>query len=71
MRKFYKTKSGGIYHSDSVKYMESLNDGDVNLIMTSPPFGLVRKKDYGNADAHDYLDWFRPFAEHFSKIYKR
>ncbi len=70
MRKFYKTKLGGIYHSDSVKYMETLNDGEVNLIMTSPPFGLVRKKDYGNADAHDYLDWFRPFAEQFSRILK-
>lgn len=36
--------------------------------MTSPPFGLVRKKDYGNADADEYLDWFRPFAEQFSRI---
>jgi site-specific DNA-methyltransferase (cytosine-N4-specific) len=30
--------------------------------MTSPPFGLVRKKAYGNADADAYLEWFRPFA---------
>ncbi len=36
--------------------------------MTSPPFGLVRKKDYGNADAHEYLDWFRPFAEVFKRV---
>ena len=38
--------------------------------MTSPPFGLVRKKDYGNADADDYLAWFRPFADHFTRIIK-
>ncbi len=43
-------------------------DGSVNLVVTSPPFGLVRKKDYGNADAHLYLDWFRPFAEQFHRI---
>ena len=30
--------------------------------MTSPPFGLVRKKTYGNVDAHEYVEWFRPFG---------
>ncbi|MCX6359792.1 MAG: site-specific DNA-methyltransferase [Armatimonadetes bacterium] len=49
---------------------EACASGSVDLIMTSPPFGLVRKKDYGNADAWDYLDWFRPFAEHFRRILK-
>lgn len=70
MRKFYKTKLGSIYHADSLQYMPTLEDGEVNLIMTSPPFGLVRKKDYGNADAHEYLDWFRPFAEQFKRVLK-
>jgi len=68
MKKFFKTKSGSIYHADSLAYMPTLRGGEVNLIMTSPPFGLVRKKDYGNADAHEYLDWFRPFAEQFHRI---
>ena len=36
--------------------------------MTSPPFGLVRKKEYGNADASEYLNWFRPFAEQFARV---
>ena len=30
--------------------------GSVNLIMTSPPFGLVRQKEYGNVDADEYLN---------------
>ena len=68
MKHFYKTNFGSIYHSDSLEYMPTLKDGEVNLIMTSPPFGLVRKKDYGNAGAHDYLDWFRPFAEQFRRV---
>ncbi len=57
-----------MYHGDSLAYMAKLAPESVNLIMTSPPFGLVRKKDYGNADADKYLDWFRSFAEHFKRI---
>jgi site-specific DNA-methyltransferase (cytosine-N4-specific) len=38
--------------------------------MTSPPFGLVRKKDYGNVDAPDYIDWFRKFGHLFKRILK-
>lgn len=48
--------------------MPILKNGEINLVITSPPFGLVRKKDYGNADAHEYLDWFRPFAEQFNRV---
>lgn len=70
MSEVFKTEYGKIYNQDSVELMSSLEDESVNLIMTSPPFGLVRKKDYGNADAHDYLDWFRPFAEQFNRILK-
>lgn len=39
-------------------------------IPTWPPFGLVRKKAYGNADANEYLDWFRPFAQQFHRVLK-
>ena len=61
MKKFFKAEFGSIYHADSLKYMPKLKNGAVNLIMTSPPFGLVRKKDYGNVDAHEYLDCFQTF----------
>ena len=36
--------------------------------MMSPPFGLVRKKEYGNVDADHYVEWFRPFAEAFYNV---
>lgn len=68
MKRFFKTKFGSACHADSLEYMPSLEDGKVNLIMTSPPFGLVRKKNYGNVNAHEYLDWFRPFAEQFYRV---
>ena len=51
--------------------MATLEERSINLIMTSPPFGLVRKKDYGNADATQYLKWFKPFASQFMRILKQ
>ena len=63
--------SGTIYHGDSRALMNSvIPPSSVDLIMTSPPFGLVRKKPYGNEDADDYLEWFRPFAEGFHRVLK-
>lgn len=40
-----------------------LPDNSVNLIMTSPPFALLRKKDYGNKDEVEYVGWLAQFAE--------
>ena len=66
---FEETSYGKIYHGDSLGLLHrTLPPSSVDLIMTSPPFGLVRKKDYGNEDADAYLEWFRPFAEGFSRV---
>ena len=66
-----RTLQGAAYWADSLNLMrEMIKDQTVDMIMTSPPFGLVRKKEYGNADADEYLAWFRPFAEHFARILK-
>lgn len=61
---FHTTSSGRgeIWLGDSSTLMQEIAPASVDLIMTSPPFGLVRKKAYGNADADTYLEWFRPFA---------
>jgi DNA modification methylase len=68
---FYQTKYGTIYLGDALKVLETqVETASVDLIMTSPPFGLVRKKDYGNVDSHKYLDWFRPFGKAFSRVLK-
>lgn len=37
--------------------------GQVNLIVTSPPFPLVRKKRYGNENGETYLRWLESLAE--------
>lgn len=71
LRLAYATQNGRIYCGDSLQLLNNHNivrPGSVDLIMTSPPFGLVRKKEYGNVDADQYVKWFRPFAEAFYNV---
>jgi site-specific DNA-methyltransferase (cytosine-N4-specific) len=65
---YFKTKSGRMMLGNSLDVLGKMKDGSVDLIMTSPPFGLVRKKEYGNVDADEYIDWFRPFAKEFHRV---
>jgi site-specific DNA-methyltransferase (cytosine-N4-specific) len=68
---YHKTQLGKIYLGDSLKVLDTLlKPKSVDLIITSPPFGLVRKKDYGNVDARDYVEWFKPFGHLFHKLLK-
>ena len=68
---FHSTSLGTMFNGDSLDFLyDPKRKKSVNLIMTSPPFGLVRKKSYGNEDAHAYCEWFRPFAEGFKKVLK-
>jgi site-specific DNA-methyltransferase (cytosine-N4-specific) len=70
-RRFHRTASGEMFLGDSRGLMlQTLEPDSVDLIMTSPPFGLVRKKTYGNEDADDYLKWFRPFASGIHRVLK-
>lgn len=68
---FFTTGLGTAFHGDALQYLfHHADEQSVDLIMTSPPFGLVRKKSYGNEDADAYCDWFRPFAEGFKRVLK-
>lgn len=65
------TVLGKTFCGDSAQLMKQVvGDSSVDLIMTSPPFGLVRKKDYGNEDADRYVEWFEQFAEQFVRVLK-
>ena len=66
----YTTPRGKIIRGDSLDYLAKAKAKSVDLIMTSPPFGLVHKKSYGNEDADAYCEWFRPFAEGFHRVLK-
>jgi DNA modification methylase len=69
-RSVITTPLGQALHGDALSYLASARPQSIDLIMTSPPFGLVRKKSYGNEDAHRYCEWFRPFAEGFKRVLK-
>jgi DNA modification methylase len=71
VKSFHKTKLGEVCLGDSLALLrDNIGKHSVDLIMTSPPFGLVRKKDYGNVDADKYVEWFRPFAAAFRDALK-
>jgi hypothetical protein len=62
----YETDLGAMYQGRLEDFLTSpLNvgyAGDVQLIFTSPPFPLNRKKRYGNRKGDEYLDWLWEFA---------
>jgi site-specific DNA-methyltransferase (cytosine-N4-specific) len=71
LSEYLTTRLGRIFHGDSLDLLRRrVDDASVDLIMTSPPFGLVRKKDYGNVDAHDYVEWFKQFGREFHRVLK-
>src|SRR5450759_4111812 len=59
-RQAYETDLGAMYESDVEtflgSYLASAVRGDIQMIFTSPPFPLNRKKKYGNRVGDEYLD---------------
>jgi len=70
LKPLYRTKHGKLYNEDSLRVMETLPAGSVDLVVTSPPYALHFKKEYGNADQQEYVKWFLPFAEQIKRILK-
>jgi DNA modification methylase len=62
----YETGKGKMFHGrieDALDCPEIEKvKGKVNLILTSPPFPLVRKKRYGNETGEVYLSWLESLA---------
>lgn len=58
----YSTSLGAAYVGESLELLSQLPSNSVNLVMTSPPYALEFKKEYGNASKADYVAWFLPFA---------
>jgi DNA modification methylase len=58
----YRTVEGAAYCGDSRELLAKLPDASVNLVMTSPPFALLRQKAYGNKAQHEYVEWLKQFG---------
>lgn len=66
----YQTDLGAAYCADSLELLPKLAAGSVDLVVTSPPYALHFKKEYGNADQRDYVKWFLPFAAEIKRVLK-
>jgi site-specific DNA-methyltransferase (cytosine-N4-specific) len=67
----YKTMHGEAWTGDAAEALRELcADDSIDLIVTSPPFALLNKKDYGNESQDDYVRWFQPFADEFWRVLK-
>lgn len=65
---FYTFPYGSAYLGDSLELLKLIPDEQVNLIVTSPPFALTSKKEYGNEASEHYVEWFMGFAREFKRI---
>jgi site-specific DNA-methyltransferase (cytosine-N4-specific) len=66
----YETPQGQLFNADALDVLPALITQGVRgkLIVTSPPFPLVRKKEYGNEDSDSYVAWFEKFIPYFKRI---
>jgi site-specific DNA-methyltransferase (cytosine-N4-specific) len=67
-REYFRTGEGAAYVGDARALLKGLPDRSVNLIMTSPPYALHFKKEYGNADQGAYVEWFLGFADDMRRV---
>jgi hypothetical protein len=62
----YKTRLGVFLRGTAENVLPELKTcafgHSINLVFTSPPFPLNRKKRYGNLNGQDYIDWLAAFA---------
>lgn len=45
-----------------------IDDSSINLILTSPPYPLLKPKRYGNRQGENYLDWLCDLASEWKRM---
>lgn len=70
----YETSRGQMYQATIEQFLNSQVGrrlrGRVQLLITSPPFPLNRKKRYGNLSGNQYLRWFSALAPPLTELLK-
>jgi site-specific DNA-methyltransferase (cytosine-N4-specific) len=66
----YRTGLGKAVVARSEDYLPSLPDASIDLVLTSPPFALLREKTYGNLKQADYVDWLVSFGPLIRRVLK-
>src|ERR1700687_4137151 len=65
---YFTSEFGAAFVGNSLDLLRSLPAGEVNLVVTSPPYALHFKKAYGNKNKEDYIKWFLPFASEIRRV---
>jgi site-specific DNA-methyltransferase (cytosine-N4-specific) len=66
----YLTALGAQVCSDSRKTLGGLPENSVDLVVTSPPFALLREKEYGNESQNAYVEWIHTFGVAVQRVLK-
>lgn len=68
----YRTTWGTMYRAKIEDFLDSPRgkelEGKIQLIFTSPPFPLNRKKAYGNEQGDAFIKWLASLAPKFKKL---
>jgi site-specific DNA-methyltransferase (cytosine-N4-specific) len=67
----YQTELGQAFCADSLEFLQTLPAASIDLVVTSPPYALHFKKEYGNVNQSEYVEWFIPFAEQIKRVLKQ
>ena len=70
MTRKYETSLGAAFCADAIDVLATLEDDSVDLVVTSPPYALHFKKEYGNVSQDDYVEWISPYCEQIKRILK-
>ena len=69
-RRVYETELGEAWAGESGRLLKQLPANSVDLVLTSPPYALLKAKSYGNHEDIRYVKWFRPFAREIFRVLK-
>lgn len=72
----FETENGCTLHGESLSVLKDpkfINKykNKIQLILTSPPFPLIKKKKYGNLNGNEYVDWIKSYAKPFFNLLKK
>lgn len=59
----FTTPYGYAIWGEALTLAKTMEDDMIDLHFTSPPYPLVRPKEYGNVPEDKWVDWFLPYAE--------
>lgn len=64
----YSTPFGSAYSGNALDVLKAVPTRSVKAVITSPPYALHFKKEYGNVDKGDYVRWMLPIAREIKRV---